>query len=43
VIQEMSYKDIAAIVDRSLLSVKTDIYRARVFAKEMIRRYLAQG
>jgi len=43
VIQEMSYKDIAAIVGRSLLSVKTDIYRARVFAKDMIRRYLAQG
>lgn len=43
VIQDMSYKDIAVIVDRSLLSVKTDIYRARVFAKEMIRRYLAQG
>jgi RNA polymerase sigma-70 factor (ECF subfamily) len=43
VIQEMSYKDIADIVGRSLLSVKTDIYRARVFAKEMIRRYLTQG
>jgi RNA polymerase sigma-70 factor (ECF subfamily) len=43
VLQELSYKDIATIVDRSLLSVKTDIYRARVFAKDMIKRYLAQG
>jgi len=43
VLQELSYKDIADIVDRSLLSVKTDIYRARVFAKEMIRRYMTQG
>lgn len=43
VIQEKSYKEIADIVGRSLLSVKTDIYRARIFAKDAIRQYLVKG
>ena len=40
VVDEMSYQDISAIVGRSLLSVKTDIYRARLMAKEKLGRYL---
>lgn len=40
VLHQKSYKEIADIVGRSLLSVKTDIYRARVFAKDTIRRYI---
>ncbi len=39
VIDEMSYQDISGIVGRSLLSVKTDIYRARMMAKEKLSRY----
>ena len=42
VIQGMSYQEIAGIVGRTLLSVKTDIYRARLAIKEELRRYLAQ-
>jgi RNA polymerase sigma-70 factor, ECF subfamily len=41
VIQGMSYQEIAGIVGRTLLSVKTDIYRARLAVKEELRRYLA--
>jgi RNA polymerase sigma-70 factor, ECF subfamily len=41
VIQEMSYQEIAGIVGRTLLSVKTDIYRARLAVKEELRKYLA--
>jgi RNA polymerase sigma-70 factor, ECF subfamily len=40
VVQEMSYKDISAVVGRSLLSVKTDIYRARLTAREELGRYI---
>ncbi len=40
VVQEIRYQDIAEIVGRSLLSVKTDIYRARLQVKEELRRYL---
>jgi RNA polymerase sigma-70 factor (ECF subfamily) len=43
VIDDMSYQDISNIVGRSLLSVKTDIYRARMMAKERLGRYLALG
>jgi RNA polymerase sigma-70 factor, ECF subfamily len=43
VIQGMSYQEIAGIVGRTLLSVKTDIYRARLVIKEELSRYLAQG
>ncbi len=42
VVQEMSYREISAIVGRSLLSVKTDIYRARLTAREELARYLNQ-
>jgi RNA polymerase sigma-70 factor (ECF subfamily) len=41
VVQEMSYKDISAIVGRSLLSVKTDIYRARLTARKELGRYMS--
>ena len=40
VFHKMSYEDITQIVDRSLLSVKTDIYRARVTVKEALNEYL---
>ncbi len=40
VFHKMSYEDITLIVDRSLLSVKTDIYRARLTVKEAVNEYL---
>ncbi len=40
VFQKMKYDDIAEIVGRSLLSVKTDIYRARLIVKDYIKTYL---
>ncbi len=40
VVQEMSYRDISEVVGRSLLSVKTDIYRARLAARAELRRYV---
>jgi len=40
VVDEMSYKDISEIVGRSLLSVKTDIYRARLMTKDKLSRYI---
>lgn len=43
VFEEKSYQDISKIVGRSLLSVKTDIYRARLIAKEKIGGYLISG
>ncbi len=43
VVQEMKYQAIAEIVGRSLLSVKTDIYRARLQVKEELRKYLGTG
>jgi RNA polymerase sigma-70 factor (ECF subfamily) len=42
VIQGMSYQDVTGIVGRSLLSVKTDIYRARLLVKEELRKYLSE-
>jgi RNA polymerase sigma-70 factor (ECF subfamily) len=39
IMNELSYQDISTIVGRSLLSVKTDIYRARLMAKEKLSRY----
>jgi RNA polymerase sigma-70 factor (ECF subfamily) len=39
VIQEMSYQEITEVVGRSLHSVKTDIYRARLQIKEELRKY----
>lgn len=40
VIQEMSYEEVAGIVGRSISSVKTDIYRARMQIKDDLYRYL---
>lgn len=40
VIQEKSYRDISAVVGRSLLSVKTDIYRARNAARAELGKYV---
>ncbi len=40
VFQKLSYDDITKIVGRSLLSVKTDIYRARLAVKEALNNYL---
>jgi RNA polymerase sigma-70 factor (ECF subfamily) len=40
VIYEKSYSEISEIVGRSLLSVKTDIFRARSLAREHLGRYL---
>lgn len=39
VFHKMSYEDISKIVDRSLLSVKTDIYRARLMVKDALADY----
>jgi len=43
VIEQKSYAEIAEIVGRSLLSVKTDIFRARSFARKALSRYLEDG
>ena len=40
--QKESYEDISKVVGRSLLSVKTDIYRARLAVKEKLSKYLKQ-
>ncbi len=40
VFQRFSYEDITKIVGRSLLSVKTDIYRARLVMKDCLNAYL---
>jgi len=40
VIDEKSYAEISDIVGRSLLSVKTDIFRARRYAREVLGQYL---
>jgi RNA polymerase sigma-70 factor (ECF subfamily) len=40
VIHEMSYAEISEIVGRSLLSVKTDIFRARSRARKALSNYL---
>jgi len=43
VLQKMSYEDITKIVGRSLLSVKTDIYRARLMVKDAISAYMKRS
>lgn len=43
VIHEKSYAEISEIVGRSLLSVKTDIFRARTFARKSLGQYLEVG
>jgi RNA polymerase sigma-70 factor (ECF subfamily) len=40
VFHKMSYEDISKVVGRSLLSVKTDIYRARLMVKDILNDYL---
>lgn len=40
VFHKMSYEEISRIVGRSLLSVKTDIYRARLALKKALNAYL---
>ncbi len=40
VFHRFSYEDITRIVGRSLLSVKTDIYRARLIVKDHLNEYL---
>ena len=42
VFQKESYENVSKIVGRSLLSVKTDIYRARLAVKEQLNKYLKQ-
>jgi len=42
VFEKMSYEEITRVVGRSLLSVKTDIYRARLAVKDAVSRYLEQ-
>ena len=39
VFHKMSYQEITKIVGRSLLSVKTDIYRARLMLKDDLKKY----
>lgn len=43
VFEKMSYEDITKVVGRSLLSVKTDIYRARLAVKGAVTDYLAKS
>lgn len=43
VFEKISYREIAGIVGRSLLSVKTDIYRARLQVKEQLNKYLREN
>ena len=43
VIQGMSYKDVSGISGRSILSVKTDVYRARLTLKKELQKYLNPG
>lgn len=38
--EKMSYEEISQIVGRSVVSVKTDIYRARQAVKEKLNKYL---
>ncbi|NWG12704.1 MAG: sigma-70 family RNA polymerase sigma factor [Acidobacteria bacterium] len=40
VVEEMGYRDVSRITGRSVLSVKTDIYRARMSLKKELRKYL---
>jgi RNA polymerase sigma-70 factor (ECF subfamily) len=43
VFEKMSYEEISKVVGRSLLSVKTDIYRARLAVKETVGSYLSKN
>jgi len=39
-LEDMSYQEIATIVGRSLPSVKTDIHRARLEVRKLVKDYL---
>jgi RNA polymerase sigma-70 factor, ECF subfamily len=41
VVQGLSYADVAAIVGRSMLAVKTDVYRARLQIRDALRERFA--
>lgn len=43
VMQRFSYDEITRIVNRSVLSVKTDIYRARLIAREVVQKYMQEN
>jgi len=43
VIQGMSYKDVSEISGRTILSIKTDVYRARLALKKELQKYLSPG
>ena len=43
VFQKLTYAEITRVVGRSLLSVKTDIYRARLVVKQHLSEYLKQS
>lgn len=43
VVQGLSYQDVSAITGRSLLAVKTDIYRARLNLRERLKGYMDFG
>ena len=43
VFEKISYQEISRIVGRSLLSVKTDIYRARLQVKQQLNKYLREN
>lgn len=42
VFEKMTYEDISKVVGRTLLSVKTDIYRGRLAIKEAITSYMKE-
>lgn len=42
-IQKLSYKEISAIVGKSLAAVKSDIHRARVEVRDKIKSYMGEG
>lgn len=39
IVQELSYSDVASIVGRSALSVKTDVYRARCQIRDILKKH----
>jgi RNA polymerase sigma-70 factor, ECF subfamily len=43
VLNQLSYEEISLVVGRSLISVKTDIHRARVLAREHLKQYLRKN
>jgi RNA polymerase sigma-70 factor (ECF subfamily) len=41
-IHKLRYKEISAIEDRSLASVKSDVHRARLYVREKVKEYLRE-